>query len=173
MAATSRLRTAIVAIAIPAVTVMIGAGTLIAMRFTIDKIEEAITSGLTATARRGAVDISAFLADRRRDLRTYAGAPGVIAAARAARRDVQTLGLARLSADVLEDRYAERRLLSGDQDLRRFLQVIRDSAEFADLTLADANGLVISAASDPVRFVHAQESWWREAMATGLHVGTP
>jgi methyl-accepting chemotaxis protein len=173
MAATSRLRTVIVAIAIPAVVVMIGVGAILAMQFTAGRIEDAVTNGLSATARRGAVDISAFLADRRRDLRAYANAPGVIAAARAARRDVQTLGLARLSADMLEERYAERRLLSGDQDLRRFLQIVRDSAEFADLTLADANGLVISAASDPVRFVHAQEPWWREAMATGIHVGTP
>jgi len=173
MAATSRLRTVIIAIAIPAVVVMIGLGALLAMQFTAGRIEDAVTSGLSATARRGAVDISAFLADRRRDLRSYANAPGVIAAARAARRDVQTLGLARLSADVLEERYAERRFLSADQDLRRFLQIVRDSAEFADLTLADANGLVISAASDPVRFVHAQEPWWREAMTAGVHVGTP
>jgi len=171
MAVTSRLRSAIVAIAIPAVVVIIGAGTFVAMQFTAGEIERAVTDGLSATARRGAVDISAFLAERRRDLRSLAMAPSVIAATRAAQRDVQALGLTRLTTDQLEDRYAEHRMLSGDQGLRRFLVAIRDSAEFADLTLADAHGFVVATAGEPVRFVHADEDWWQGAMATGLYVG--
>jgi len=173
MAATSRLRSAILGIAIPAVIVMIGAGAFVAIRFTGGEIERAIESALEAAARRVAVDVSAFLSERRRDLRALAQAPEIIATARTGGADAQRLGLLRLSPDDLEDRYAERRMLSADGGVRRFLQAIRDSSEFADLTLAEVHGYVATAANEPLRFVYAQEPWWQEAMASGLHVGTP
>jgi methyl-accepting chemotaxis protein len=173
MAATSRLRSAILGVAIPAVIVMIGAGAFAAMRFTGREIERAIENGLATAARRAAVDASAFLSERRRDLRTLAQAPTVIATARTAGAEARRLGLTRATPDQLEDRYAERRMLSTDAGIRRYLQAIRDSSEFADLTLADANGYVATAAAEPLRFVLTQEPWWQEAMATGLHVGTP
>jgi methyl-accepting chemotaxis protein len=173
MAATTRLRSAILGVAIPAVIVMIGAGALVAIRFTGREIERAIESGLGAAARRAAVDVSAFLSERRRDLRALAQAPDIVATARAAGAEVRRLGLTRFSPDELEDRYADRRMLSTDAGVRRFLEAIRDSSEFADLTLADANGYVATAANEPLRFVHALEPWWRDAMASGLHIGTP
>lgn len=173
MAASSRLRSAILGVAIPAVIVLIGVGALVAIRFTGSEIERAVEGSLAATARRAAVDVSAFLSERRRDLRALTQAPSIIATARIAGAEANRLGLPRLTPDELEDRFAERRMLSADAGVRRYLQAIRDSAEFADLTLAETHGYVATAASDPLRFVHGQEAWWREAMAAGLHVGSP
>jgi methyl-accepting chemotaxis protein len=173
MAATSRLRSAILGVALPAAIVLIGTGAFVAIRFTGSEIERAITNALAAAARRAAVDASAFLSERRRDLRTLAQAPSVMATVRSAGAEARRLGLTRASPDELEDRYAERRMLSTDAGVRRFLEAIRDSSEFADLTLVDANGYVATAANEPLRFVLAQEVWWQEAMATGLHVGAP
>jgi methyl-accepting chemotaxis protein len=173
MAATTRLRSAILGVAIPAVIVMIGTGAFVAIRLTGGEIEGAIVNGLTAAARRAAVDMSAFLSDRRRDLRILAHAPDIIDAARDAGAEARRLGLTRVSPDDLEDRYADRRMLGTDAGVRRFLQALRDSSEFADLTLADANGFVATAATDPLRFVHAQEPWWQDAMANGVYIGPP
>jgi len=173
MAATSRLRSAILGVAIPAVIVMIGAGAFVAIRLAGGEIEGAIENGLAAAARRAAGGMSAFLSERRRDLRILAHAPDIIRAARDAGAEARRLGLPRVSPDDLEDRYADRRMLSADAGVRRFLQAIRDSSEFADLTLADAHGYVATAASEPLRFVHGQEPWWREAMANGVFVGAP
>lgn len=173
MAATARLRSAILGVAIPAVIVLIGAGAVVAIRVTGSEIEAAVENALGASARRAAVDISAFLSERRRDLRTLAQAPEILATARRASAEARRLGLPQLTTDDLEDRYAERRMLSGDSGLQRYFEAIRDSTEFADLTLADVNGYVATAANEPLRFVHAQEDWWREAMASGLFVGTP
>ncbi len=173
MAAAFRLRTAILAVAIPVVAVFIGGGAYIAIHFTSAEIEGAVTEGLLAGARRGAVDLGAFLGNQRRQLRAIAQAPGVVNAARTADREVTRLGLDRLDAETLEDRFADRRMLAPDPTLRRFLQALRDSAEYADLVLADAHGFGATAASDPTRFVWTDEPWWREAMANGSYVGEP
>jgi methyl-accepting chemotaxis protein len=173
MAATTRLRSAILGVAIPAVIVMVGAGAFVAIRLSGGEIEGAVENGLAAAARRAAVDMSAFLSERRRDLRILAHAPDIIGAARDAGAEARRLGLTRFSPDDLEDRYADRRMLGTDAGVRRFLQALRDSSEFADLTLADAHGYVATAASEPLRFVHGQEAWWREAMGSGVYVGTP
>jgi methyl-accepting chemotaxis protein len=173
MAAASRLRTTIVTIAIPLVTVMIGGGAWMAMRFTGRSIQQVIVDGLTTTARHGAIDVSGFLTERRRALRAMAQAPSVIAAARDAGREAERLGLPRLAVDALEDRYADHRLLITDAALRHFFQITRDSSEFADLQLAEAHGFLATAAGDPSRFVYQQEPWWHDAMADGVYLGDP
>ncbi|MDH4350906.1 MAG: methyl-accepting chemotaxis protein, partial [Gemmatimonadota bacterium] len=172
MAATTRLRSAILGIAIPATILLIGAGAVIAIRYTGSEIERVVADALAASARRGAVDVSAFMSARRRELRSLATAPSIIAAAREAGREARRLGLARLDPDDLEDRFAERRLLAPDPALRRFLQTVRDSAEFADLALTEASGFGVTAAGEPLRFGYADETWWQEAMASGIHVGS-
>lgn len=172
MAATIRLRSAILGIAVPATILLIGAGALIVVRFTGGEIERALTDALAASARRGAVDVSAFMAERRRDLRSLATAPSIVAAARDASREARRLGLAQLDPDDLEDRFAERRWLNTDPVLRRFLQTVRDSAEFADLALTEASGFGVTAAGEPIRFGHAGEPWWQEAMASGISFGS-
>jgi methyl-accepting chemotaxis protein len=173
MAATSRLRTTILGAGIPGAIVLIGVGAWAALRYTSSQIEHAVLEAMQAAARRGMLNLSAFLADQRRDLYIIARAPTVIAAARDAGREAERLGLPAVPAEALEDRYAERRLLSTDPAVRRYLEAVRDSSGFADLLLADAHGYGVTAAAEPLRFVHAAEAWWTTAMRDGWALGDP
>jgi methyl-accepting chemotaxis protein len=173
MPTASRLRTTILGVSIPATAASVAIGAWLAMQLTAVPVEQAAVEAVRQVSVRGATDVTAFLDAARRDLRRIAAAPSVVAAARDAGAEAARRGLAGLSTEVLEDRFAESRALLRDPVLQRYLTTVRDSSEFAELTLTDRSGLTALTAGTAVDFVQSDEEWWQQAMASGSYVGPP
>lgn len=173
MPTASRLRNTILGVSIPTTVVSVAVGAWLAMQLTAVPVEQAALEGVRQVSIRGAADVTTFLDAARRDLWRIAAAPSVVAAAREAGVEAVRRGLTGLSVEALEDRFAESRALLRDPVLQRYLATVRDSSEFAELTLTDRTGLNALTAGQPVDFVQSDEEWWQQALATGSYVGPP
>jgi methyl-accepting chemotaxis protein len=169
----SRLRNRILSVSIPTTVASVAVGAWLAMQLTAVPVEQAALEGVRQVSIRGSSDVTTFLDAARRDLRRVAAAPSVVAAARDAGAEAARRGLAALSVEVLEDRFADTRALLRDPGLQRYLGMVRDSSEFAELTLTDRSGLNALVAGQPIDFVQADEEWWQRALADGSYAGPP
>jgi methyl-accepting chemotaxis protein len=173
MPTASRLRNTILGVSIPTTAASVAVGAWLAMQLTAVPVEQAALEGVRQVSIRGSGDVTSFLDAARRDLRGIAAAPSVVAAAREAAAEAARRGLAGLSTEALEDRFAENRALLRDPVLQRYLTTLRDSSEFAELTLTDRAGLTALTAGQPVDFVQSDEEWWQQALAAGSYLGAP
>jgi methyl-accepting chemotaxis protein len=102
-----------------------------------------------------------------------ANIPGIVSATRAAGNSAARMGLDRVPTSLLEERYEDTRALGADEDLERFLQMVRDSSDFIEIFFTDLHGLVVLASNPTSDFVQSDERWWEEAFGTGFYQSEP
>jgi methyl-accepting chemotaxis protein len=173
MPTASRLRNTILGVSIPTTVLAIAVGAWLAIRLTAVPVEQAAMDAVRQVSLRAAGDVTMYLDGARRDLGWVAAAPSIVAAAREAGREAARRGLGGLPVETLEGRFAEHRALLSDPALQRYLDQVRDSSEFAELTLTDRTGLTAITAGQPTDFVQSDEEWWQVALTSGSYVGPP
>jgi methyl-accepting chemotaxis protein len=171
--ALDRLRTRVIYVAIPAATLLFAAGAGIAMWQAGLLLERAAIAQFATDARLAALDVTAFLAQAERDLDLLAAAPVVAATAQDAGQDAVRRGLPALSENQLEDRFAERRALTDNPRLTRYLRTGRGGRAFTDILLTERHGYVVTSVEEPMAFAQAGQEWWRRAWTDGRFPGTP
>ncbi|HKI94741.1 MAG TPA: cache domain-containing protein, partial [Gemmatimonadales bacterium] len=172
-AGSSQLRKTIFTIAIPVVVLSVAIGAYVAERATTAELERGAVGQLRVTTDRSAALVTRYLDETERSVETVALTPAVVAAARAAGDQAEHLGLATLSADQLERRYAATHAFGISDALQRYLEHAASAADLADLTFTDRHGYTVGATPQSPAFARSRETWWTEAMRTGHWIGTP
>ena len=169
----SRLRKTLLAIVAPIVLVLVGTGAFVAERLVTGELEQAALERLRLVSRRGATVVNQYLQASQNALLTLALAPAVVTATRAEGARAERLGLHRLSTEELEQRFAQRRMLSADVLLQRYIESFQRGTDLAEVFFTDQHGFNVAASNVTSDFVQSDETWWQEAWTAGRYIGAP
>lgn len=116
-------------------------------------------------------EINLVLFERIADVREWSRNTEVISGAYAARSYVRTEGIADLSIDTLEGRFAGTKNTGQAETARRFLESeLANNQSFSAVSFTDSNGFNAAVTDSSGDFVQSDEEWWQQAWTNGIHV---
>lgn len=99
--------------------------------------------------------------------------PFVANLAKAASEVVEADNLSQQSDDALEQRFAGNKQVSPNQALNKYLQQFAETEGFAELILAERNGLTVGYNESPSQFVQYRDTWWQQGKAQAQWISDP
>lgn len=135
------------------------------------QFQRAQEARLESAASRAAGLVNEYVRERIGDLRLIAQTPAILRAAREGGRRADQLGLGRVAAATLEERYGGAYRLVRDAELEAYLTSVRDASDFAELFFTERNGLTVSGTNPTSDFVQSDEEWWQRALLDGEFQG--
>ena len=133
-----------------------------------DRIRRQSDTGLVQAAKQAALVIDRVVAERERQVRLLATLPDVVDAAKTGSALAERLGLPGLPLDAAEVRFEATRTLDVDPRTRRFLLDRAASLDLAEVLVTDAHGFNAITTDRTSDFVQSDETWWQDAMRTGM-----
>ena len=113
-----------------------------------------------------------FMRERIVDVRSWASAPVVVAAARQAHAAHRQAGLLDLEAQEVEGKFEVRKSLGRFPVAASWLrEEVYRSAHFDRVLLTDRNGYNVVATHKKTDFVQSDEEWWQRAWSAGFALG--
>lgn len=113
-----------------------------------------------------------FLLERINEVKSWAEAPAVLAAARKVHAAHAKEGLDKLSVAQIESKFRIRKSLGLAPEARAYLsEQIRLSPYFGEVFFTDTMGFNVALTSPTTDFVQSDENWWQQAWSSGFFVG--
>ena len=136
------------------------------------RIETLVGRDVERHARALAERLDAFVAERIRDARAWAGADVVVRAADQAAARHAAVGLLGLEVDVIEGRFRVLKSLGVSPEADAYLKgQIGLTPHFAEIFFTDRNGFNVSMTNPTSDFVQSDEEWWQHAWSRGVSIG--
>jgi methyl-accepting chemotaxis protein len=158
-------------VGVPVTALTIAAGAYLAGRGSAAVFEQSVQHQFSLMSQRAAQLVNRYMSERQSDVLSLVRIPDVVRATLAANDEAQALGLERSSTDVLEQRYADQRALSGNNQALSFLTTFRDSSDFREVFFTERLGLNVWTTNRTSDFVQSDEDWWRMAWESGWYQG--
>jgi methyl-accepting chemotaxis protein len=124
-------------------------------------------------ATRVAAIVSLYLKDRRREIKTLASMPELVAQVRQSGQDAAARGLDKLPIGALEQRFDATRGLGADPTLGEYLRTYTANSDFSEISVSERHGFNVLVSGQATDFVQSDEPWWRRAMTDGWYEGNP
>jgi len=158
-------------VGVPVTALTIAAGAYLSGRGSAAVFEQSVQHQFSQMSQRAAGLVNHYMHERQSDVLSLVRIPEVVAATLAAGDQAQALGLERSSTDVLEQRYADQRALSVNNQALSFLTTFRDSSDFTEVFFTERLGLNVWTTNRTSDFVQSDENWWRVAWESGWYQG--
>ena len=134
-------------------------------------LKEQVDQRLRELATHSGALISTFMDERYREIERLANLPVIVTAARQATQRSDRTGLARLSLEQRETRFAETHAIGGLPDLTVYLQDYVLQSDFAEIFFTDRYGHTVTGSGLTSDFVQSDEEWWQGAFQDGEYEG--
>ena len=135
-------------------------------------LDKVVGGNLISISNQLSAQLDAFMLERISDAVTWAGAPAVVDAAKAAGKIHQTEGLTELPISDVEAKFKTRKSLNISPKASNYLkQQIKASKHFGEAFFTDANGFNVALTNPTSDFVQRDENWWKTAWENGISVG--
>lgn len=119
-------------------------------------------------------DLVAKEIDRKLELMSsIAVNPVIYGTARAASTQSAVLRLAQLRPAEMEERFGATRTLQSGTSLSQYLQVLERQDSLSKVSFTNRQGMSVAASRLPSAFYNANEDWWQQAKAKGVHIQSP
>ncbi len=131
--------------------------------------EETVVLGSQDQAISIGREINLELRERVSDVAGWARAAEVVEAAKAAAAEADEIGLPNLTTEELEASFERVRVLDQFGSVGKYLDgELEANSDFGQVAFTDVNGFNVAATDRPDDFVQSDETWWQEAVASGL-----
>jgi len=135
-------------------------------------LERVVGANLIAVSDRLAEQLDTFMLERISDAVTWASAPIIVEAAKAAAREHESEGLTILNIDQIEAKFVTRKSLDVSPEASNYLiKQIKRSTHFGEAFFTDKNGFNVALTNPTSDFVQRDENWWKTAWENGVSVG--
>ena len=135
-------------------------------------LDRVVGANLVAASNRLAEQLDTFMLERISDAVTWASAPIIVEAAKAAAREHETQGLNALNIDQIEAKFKTRKSLNVSPRANDYLiKQIKRSEHFGEAFFTDKNGFNVALTNPTSDFVQRDENWWKTAWENGVSVG--
>ena len=135
-------------------------------------LDSVVGNNLSTTSARIVKQLDTFMLERISDVVTWASAPIILEASKAAEATHKKLGLVEQEIDAVEARFKTRKSLNISPAANRYLiQQIRRSTHFGEVFFTDKHGFNTALTNPTSDFVQRDENWWKTAWENGISVG--
>ena len=135
-------------------------------------LDRVVGANLISLSGRLAEQIDTFMLERISDAVTWASAPIIVDAAKAAAKLHSDQGLTNLSIKDIEAKFKTRKSLNVSPVANDYLKKqINRSEHFGEAFFTDKNGFNVALTNPTSDFVQRDENWWKRAWENGVSVG--
>jgi len=135
-------------------------------------LDRVVGANLIAVSGRLAEQLDTFMLERISDAVTWASAPIIVEAAKAAAVLHKKEGLTSLNISEVEAKFKTRKSLNVSPRANDYLKKqIKRSAHFGEAFFTDKNGFNVALTNPTSDFVQRDENWWKTAWENGVSVG--
>ena len=135
-------------------------------------LDRVVGANLIAVSSRLAEQLDTFMLERISDAVTWASAPIIVDAAKAASALHKREGLTNLSIDEIEAKFKTSKSLNVSPKANNYLiKQIKRSEHFGEAFFTDSNGFNVALTNPTSDFVQRDENWWKTAWVNGVSVG--
>ena len=135
-------------------------------------LDRVVGANLIAVSGRLAEQLDTFMLERISDAVTWASAPIIVEAAKAAAVLHKKEGLTSLNISEIEAKFKTRKSLNVSPRANDYLKKqIKRSAHFGEAFFTDKNGFNVALTNPTSDFVQRDENWWKTAWENGVSVG--
>ena len=135
-------------------------------------LDRVVGANLISLSGRLAEQIDTFMLERISDAVTWASAPIIVDAAKAADKLHTAQGLTNLSIKDIEAKFKTRKSLNVSPVANDYLKKqINRSEHFGEAFFTDKNGFNVALTNPTSDFVQRDENWWKTAWVNGVSVG--
>ncbi len=131
------------------------------------EVVEELESDLETDTLLASKAITIFIQDSFQVINLLAANPDVIRAMKAGSQKAQEQQLAQQPIAVLENKFADTKLLTTDDSLNNYLQRIIKLGQVVEIFLTERNGFNVAFNNPTSDFVQSDEDWWQTAQKEG------
>ena len=131
------------------------------------EVVEELESDLETDTLLATKAITIFIQDSFQVINLLAANPDVIRAMKAGSQKAQEQQLAQQPIAVLENKFADTKLLTTDDSLNNYLQRIIKLGQVVEIFLTERNGFNVAFNNPTSDFVQSDEDWWQTAQKEG------
>ncbi|MGF1521349.1 MAG: GAF domain-containing protein [Leptolyngbyaceae cyanobacterium] len=158
---------------LPVVLVPLVLAGAIGYRIIEQRSEEQVQEQLENQALLTSEGATAVLEDLLDLPQAIAASPLVVNEAQAGSRQVTAEGLDQLAIELLEDRFAETKLLRVHNRLNAYLRETIETADISEISITERHGFNVAYSEPTTDFVQSDEVWWQEGKEKGQWIGSP
>ena len=167
------LRNRLLITILPAVLMPLAIASAIGYNITESRMEEQALSQLEEHTLLAGKTVTTFIRDSFKIPDLVAVNPLVIDAMKDGRQKAQDQGLPEQSIDVVEEQFADTKLLEVNTTLNQYLEQIVQSTNSVEIFFTESNGFNIAFSNPTSDFVQRGEGWWENSKAIGQAVDEP
>jgi len=135
-------------------------------------LDQVVGANLITVSSQLAGQLDTFMLERISDAVTWASAPIIVDAAKAAAIRHRKEGLVELSIAEIEAKFTSRKSLNVSPRANNYLiKQIERSEHFGEAFFTDNNGFNVALTNPTSDFVQRDENWWKAAWENGVSVG--
>ena len=135
-------------------------------------LDRVVGANLIEVSSRLAEQLDTFMLERISDAVTWASAPIIVEAAKAAALVHKKGGLTDLNIKQIEAKFKTRKSLNVSPQANDYLKrQINRSEYFGEAFFTDRNGFNVALTNPTSDFVQRDENWWKTALENGVSVG--
>ena len=170
---TGTLRRRLITFLFPTVLIPLVVASAIGDKITESRVKTQVISELDADTLLASKTVAAFIRDSLKLTNLVATNPLVVQAMKTGSQQAQEEQLTNESIEVLEQKFADSKLLTTNDSLNNYLKQIVKSGQVAEIFFTERNGLNVAFSNPTSDFVQRDEGWWQNSQKEGWDIGEP